>query len=70
MTIKKQVLSANCRKSSLLLPDRVVAGLAANGRIKFALSWLQVAEVSRHPPPTSSPSARWWAWFTIRLCAS
>lgn len=36
---------------SLLLPDLVAAALAANGRIKFALSWLQDAEAAADGQP-------------------
>lgn len=46
MTIQKQGVVAELAPGALLLPNLVADGLAANGRIKFALSWLQAVEAS------------------------
>ena len=44
MTVRKAKIVDALAGTSLLLPDRLADALAANARIKFALSWLQVAE--------------------------
>src|SRR5690242_15412446 len=46
MVVTKAKIVKELAGRSLLLPDLVAAALAANGRIKFALSWLQAAEAS------------------------
>ena len=46
MTVRKSKIVDALAGTSLLLPDRLADALAANARIKFALSWLQVAEAS------------------------
>ncbi|WP_342627712.1 hypothetical protein AAC691_16610 [Nguyenibacter vanlangensis] len=46
MTIQKQEAVAALAQPALLLPNLLAEALAANGRIKFALSWLQAAEAS------------------------
>ena len=43
MPVRKAKIVSELTGSTLLLPDLVVEGLAANARIKFALSWLQAA---------------------------
>ena len=44
MTIRKTEIVGALTGAPLLLPDRISSALTANGRIKFALSWLQAAE--------------------------
>ena len=46
MTVGKAKIVGALAGVSLLLPDLVTEALAANARIKFALSWLQIAESS------------------------
>ena len=46
MAASKAKIVTELAGRSLLLPDLLAAALAANGRIKFALSWLQTAEVT------------------------
>ena len=46
MVVTKAKIVKELAGRSLLLPDLVAAALAANGRIKFALSWLQAAEAA------------------------
>ncbi|HWU26028.1 MAG TPA: hypothetical protein VN154_06450 [Rhizomicrobium sp.] len=44
MTVTKAKIVDELGARSLLLPDLISSALAANARIKFALSWLQAAE--------------------------
>ncbi|MBL6852970.1 MAG: DUF47 family protein [Alphaproteobacteria bacterium] len=44
MTLEKTKIIGELGDESLLLPKRIAGALAANARIKFALSWLQAAE--------------------------
>jgi uncharacterized protein Yka (UPF0111/DUF47 family) len=44
MTVQKTRIVRELSGSALLLPDLIAAALAANARIKFALSWLQASE--------------------------
>ncbi len=44
MAVTKAKIVTELAGRSLLLPDLLASALAANGRIKFALSWLQAAE--------------------------
>ena len=44
MTVAKTRIVGELGGAALLLPDKIARGLAANSRIKFALSWLQAAE--------------------------
>ncbi len=46
MVVRKAKILGELAESSLLLPDLVGEALAANARIKFALSWLQSAQAS------------------------
>lgn len=46
MVVQKATIVADLAGPGLLLPNLVAAALAANARIKFALSWLQMAEAS------------------------
>lgn len=46
MTVTKAKIVGELAGRSLLLPDLIAGALAANGRIKFALSWLQAAEAA------------------------
>lgn len=46
MTVGKTKIVGELAGNSLLLPQQVTQALAANARIKFALSWLQMAEIS------------------------
>lgn len=46
MVVTKAKIVSELAGRSLLLPDLVASALAANGRIKFAISWLQAAEAA------------------------
>jgi len=46
MVVVKAKIVSELAGRSLLLPDLVAEALAANGRIKFALSWLQSAQAA------------------------
>ncbi|GBQ85996.1 hypothetical protein AA13595_1781 [Gluconacetobacter johannae DSM 13595] len=46
MPIQKEAMVAELAQGALLLPNLIADGLAANGRIKFALSWLQAVEAA------------------------
>lgn len=46
MVVAKAKIVSELAGRSLLLPDLIASALAANGRIKFGLSWLQAAEAA------------------------
>lgn len=48
MALEKTKIISELSATALLVPERVAAGLAANARIKFALTWLQAAEAPSH----------------------
>ena len=70
MAASKAKIVTELAGRSLLLPDLVAAALAANGRIKFALSWLQTAEVTANGQEldsSSRPRDRFPDWPMIRF---